>query len=60
MALPVERGESTGQDAHRTAIALADLLGTPVVDFPGAHGGFRSEPEAFARTLDQVLTETIE
>jgi pimeloyl-ACP methyl ester carboxylesterase len=52
--------ESSGQDPHRTARALADLLGTHVVDFPGGHGGFTSQPEAFARTLDRVLAEPVE
>jgi clorobiocin biosynthesis protein CloN7 len=31
---------SKGQLANRTAVALADQLGTSVVDFPGDHGGF--------------------
>jgi pimeloyl-ACP methyl ester carboxylesterase len=50
--------ESTGQTAHRAAVALANLLGTTVVDFPGGHGGFTDHPEVFARTLHRVLTET--
>lgn len=49
---------STGQDAHRTAVALADRLGMPVVEFPGGHGGFREHPELFARTLGTALAET--
>ena len=50
---------SKGQLANRTAVALADRLGTTVVDFPGDHGGFLALAEQFARELDQVLTETI-
>ena len=46
---------SKGQLAHRTAEALADRLGTPLVEFPGDHGGFAGEPEAFARRLREVL-----
>jgi clorobiocin biosynthesis protein CloN7 len=49
---------SKGQLANRTAVALADRLGTTVVDFPGDHGGFLAFPEQFGRGLDQVLTET--
>jgi len=49
---------SKGQLANRTAVALADRLGTTVVDFPGDHGGFLALPEQFGRLLDQVLTET--
>jgi clorobiocin biosynthesis protein CloN7 len=47
---------SKGQLANRTAVALADQLGTTVVDFPGDHGGFLALPEQFGRELDQVLT----
>jgi clorobiocin/coumermycin A biosynthesis protein CloN7/CouN7 len=39
-------------------VALADQLGTRVVDFPGDHGGFLAFPEQFGRLLDRVLTET--
>jgi clorobiocin biosynthesis protein CloN7 len=49
---------SKGQLANRTAVALADQLGTTVVDFPGDHAGFMALPDQFGRVLDQVLTET--
>jgi pimeloyl-ACP methyl ester carboxylesterase len=48
---------STGQFANRTAVALAGQLGTPVVEFPGDHGGFAALPEKFGHLLDQVLTQ---
>jgi clorobiocin biosynthesis protein CloN7 len=48
---------SRGQLAHRTTVALADLLGTSVADFPGGHLGFTSHPEAFARVLRDVLAD---
>jgi pimeloyl-ACP methyl ester carboxylesterase len=48
---------SKGQLANRSAVALADRLGTPVVEFPGDHGGFVVLPEQCARVLDQVLTQ---
>ncbi|HEY9241211.1 MAG TPA: alpha/beta hydrolase, partial [Streptosporangiaceae bacterium] len=47
---------STGQLANRTAIALAAELGTPVVEFPGDHGGFLAQPGPFADVLGQVLS----
>ena len=53
---------SDGELAHRGAVAVADLLGTTPVTFPGDHGGFlggeygqTGEPEAFAATLREVL-----
>ncbi|HEY6294154.1 MAG TPA: hypothetical protein VIX15_00685 [Streptosporangiaceae bacterium] len=51
---------STGQLANRSAAALAERLGTPVIEFPGDHGGFMAWPEPFGRVLDQVLTEVPE
>lgn len=49
---------STGQLANRSARALADRLCTPVIEFPGDHGGFMTQPEQFGRVLSQVLTQT--
>jgi hypothetical protein len=49
---------SGGQLANRAAVALAAELGTPVIEFPGDHGGFLALPEQFGRELDQVLTPT--
>jgi pimeloyl-ACP methyl ester carboxylesterase len=49
-------GEASGdQLAYRAAAALADRLGTKVVQFPGDHGGFTTHPEAFAMRLHDVL-----
>jgi clorobiocin/coumermycin A biosynthesis protein CloN7/CouN7 len=39
---------SRGEFAQRTAAALAERLGSPLVDFPGGHGGFASDAEDFA------------
>jgi pimeloyl-ACP methyl ester carboxylesterase len=47
---------SRGQLAHRTAVALAERLGTTAVDFPGDHGGFMALAGEFGRVLDRVLT----
>jgi pimeloyl-ACP methyl ester carboxylesterase len=48
---------SKGQLAHRCAVTLAGRLGTPVVEFPGDHGGFVTQPDQCGQVLDQVLTE---
>jgi pimeloyl-ACP methyl ester carboxylesterase len=54
--------DSDGELAHRGGRAVADLLDTTVVDFPGGHGGFlggeygqTGEPAAFAERLRDVL-----
>jgi clorobiocin biosynthesis protein CloN7 len=47
--------ESAGQIANRTAIALADLLDTAIVDFPGGHAGFLRQPNEFTRTLQRLF-----
>jgi pimeloyl-ACP methyl ester carboxylesterase len=56
--------ESEGELAHRGAIAVAERLGEMPVTFPSNHGGFlggeygqTGDPDAFAATLRQVLTE---
>ena len=46
---------SAGQVANRTARALAARLDLPVVEFPGHHEGFVSDPEPFAAKLVEVL-----
>jgi pimeloyl-ACP methyl ester carboxylesterase len=51
-------GEASGdQLAYRAAVALADRLGTAIVHFPGDHGGFMTDPHAFAARLDELLTD---
>jgi len=54
---------SDGELAHRGGEAVAELLGTSPVTFPGDHGGFlggeygqTGEPEAFAARLRDVLS----
>lgn len=55
---------SEGELAHRGGIAVAERLGTRPVTFPSHHGGFydgeygmKGDPEGFAKTLGQVLTD---
>jgi clorobiocin/coumermycin A biosynthesis protein CloN7/CouN7 len=46
---------SKGQFAQRTAVALAERLGTPLIDFPGGHVGFLSDALDFAGVLRRTL-----
>jgi clorobiocin biosynthesis protein CloN7 len=46
---------SKGEFAQRTAVALADRLGSPLIDFPGGHGGFASDAEDFVDVLRHLL-----
>jgi pimeloyl-ACP methyl ester carboxylesterase len=46
---------SKGEFAQRTAVALADRLGIPLIDFPGGHGGFTSDAEDFVDVLRRLL-----
>ena len=47
--------DSAEQGARRAAIALAERLGIDVTYLPGAHGGWGSDPQAFADGLDKAL-----
>jgi pimeloyl-ACP methyl ester carboxylesterase len=51
-------GETSEQQAaRRAAFALAEALGIPVAYLPGAHGGWGSDPQAFAERLHGLLQE---
>jgi pimeloyl-ACP methyl ester carboxylesterase len=57
--------ESEGQLAFRGGVAAAERLGSEAVRFPSDHGGFlggeygqAGDPDAFAATLREVLSET--
>ena len=47
---------SEGEPPYRAAVAVAEQLGTQPVVFPGDHGGFGVQPEAFAARLQEVLS----
>jgi clorobiocin/coumermycin A biosynthesis protein CloN7/CouN7 len=49
--------DTTSGLARRATVAFAEGIGVKVVDFPGDHIGFQSDPEAFAEVLEQVLSE---
>ncbi len=46
---------SRGEFAQRAAVALAERLGTALVEFPGGHAGFASDPTDFAAVLRRTL-----
>jgi pimeloyl-ACP methyl ester carboxylesterase len=46
---------SKGEFPQRTAAALAQRLGTALIDFPGGHDGFASDAEEFAARLRLTL-----
>ncbi len=49
-------GEDSKENlAQQGALTLAERLGTPVVIFPGDHGGYMRHPREFAETLRKVL-----
>jgi pimeloyl-ACP methyl ester carboxylesterase len=43
---------------YQTSHALAEQLGVELAEFPGAHGGFASDPAEFADRLRAVLATT--
>ncbi|MFF4241960.1 alpha/beta fold hydrolase [Actinomadura geliboluensis] len=49
--------QSAGEPPHRAALALAERLGTSAEVYPGDHGGFGAEAEAFAARLDAVFAK---
>lgn len=46
---------STGEVAHRAALALAERLGRHPVEFPGDHAGFGTDPQGTANVLRHLL-----
>jgi pimeloyl-ACP methyl ester carboxylesterase len=51
-------GAASGEEmARRSADALADRLGQTPTPFPGDHGGFMSDPPAFATAIREVLAQ---
>ena len=54
--VPAMGDASKGEPPHRAACALAERLGTQPVVFPGDHGGFGAQPDAFAAKLHEVLS----
>lgn len=52
-------GASNHEDeTYWSAVAVAERLGTPLVEFPGRHVGYMTNPAAFVQRLHEVLSET--
>jgi clorobiocin/coumermycin A biosynthesis protein CloN7/CouN7 len=47
---------SNGEFPQRAAVALAGRLGVPLMNVPGGHVGFLTEPAEFASVLTRALT----
>jgi pimeloyl-ACP methyl ester carboxylesterase len=52
-------GGSAGRESrpYRCTVAVAEHLGTTVVEFPSHHAGYMTHPQAFARRLREVLSD---
>lgn len=50
---------SDGEIPQRSCDELAKRLGTPLTIYPGDHAGFIADPEGFAATIRQVLSESV-
>ena len=50
-----EESRAEPHPAYQATVAIAELLGTDVVHFPGLHGGFQTHAETFAQKLHEVL-----
>ncbi|MFD2472318.1 alpha/beta hydrolase [Amycolatopsis silviterrae] len=50
-------GDAAGTPAYEAGVGLARALGGEPVRFPGDHGGFSGEPEAFAARLAETLNQ---
>ncbi len=48
--------DSRAQLPYRPAAALGERIGSRVVDFPGGHSGYMTQPTEFAAQLTDVLT----
>jgi pimeloyl-ACP methyl ester carboxylesterase len=53
--VPAAGEQSRDEPPHRATLALAEYLGTPPVFFPGGHGGFGTDTDAFAARLAEAL-----
>ncbi|MET8180850.1 alpha/beta hydrolase [Streptomyces sp. NPDC005336] len=54
--VPAGGRDSHGLLLYRPAAALAELLGTEVMDFPGGHSGLSEHPEEFTEVLRETLS----
>ncbi|HKA11787.1 MAG TPA: alpha/beta hydrolase [Candidatus Dormibacteraeota bacterium] len=54
--VPAVGEASEGEPPYRAALGVAERLGTRAAVFPGDHGGFGNQAEAFAVKLHEVLS----
>jgi pimeloyl-ACP methyl ester carboxylesterase len=56
----VAAGRTSGETMpRRSAMALAERLGTQIVEFPGGHSGYALRPREFASRLREVLASSM-
>lgn len=53
----IASGRNRENTGYWSAVAVAEQLGTSVVEFPGGHVGYATNPKAFTRRLYEVLCE---
>ena len=53
--VPAAGANSPRTFPFRSVTALADIIGRPVVEFPGGHTGYVLRPKAFARKLEELF-----
>ncbi|RDI51003.1 alpha/beta hydrolase [Nocardia mexicana] len=58
--IPAAGRESRGHLPYRPIAAIADRLGLPLTEFPGAHNGMRADAVEFAQQLNGLLAGTPE
>jgi len=51
--------QNEGSTVYRSAAAVAERLGTTVVEFPGQHVGYVTNPRTFAQRLLEVLSSKV-
>jgi acetyltransferase/esterase len=56
--VPVAGRESRGYPSHEVTVKLATKLDRDLIELPGGHLGFLSQPAEFARELVQALART--
>jgi len=53
--VPAAGNNSPRTFPYRSVTALADIIGRPIVEFPGGHTGYVLRPKAFARKLEELF-----
>lgn len=56
--VPMAGRESRSYSAYEVSVALAQKLGRDLIEMPGSHIGFVTQPAEFASELVQALART--